>query len=106
VGELTAAAGGDLRTGHAREPTGGEYVHRSPDGLRAFWERLFSNDGGIPLEQGARVDTGRACRLEYDVVGWGRAELPPEAGVAVYARGESAKPAATGIYDDADPRLG
>jgi hypothetical protein len=91
---------------YAREPAGGRYVHRGLDGLRAFYARLFSNDGGIPLEHCALVDTGRACALEYNVVRWGRTELPPEAGVAVYVRGESGKLAAARIYDDADPRLG
>jgi SnoaL-like domain len=91
---------------YAREPAGGRYVHRGLDGLRAFYARLFSNDGGIPLEHCALADTGRACALEYNVVRWGRTELPPEAGVAVYVRGESGKLAAARIYDDADPPLG
>ncbi len=46
-----------------------------------------------------------ACALEYNVVRWGRSELPPEAGVAVYVRGPSGKLAAARIYDDADPPL-
>jgi hypothetical protein len=92
--------------GYAREPSGGEYIHRGPDGLRAFYERLFSNDGGIPLEHCALVDDGHACALEYNLVRWGRTELRPEAGVAVYVRGESGKLAAARIYDDADPPLG
>jgi hypothetical protein len=40
------------------------------------------------------------------VVRWGRTELPPEAGVAVYVRGDSGKLAAARIYDDCDPPLG
>jgi hypothetical protein len=36
---------------------------------------------------------------------WGKTELPPEAGVAVYVRGQSGKLAAARIYDDADPPL-
>jgi hypothetical protein len=36
-------------------------------------------------------------------VRWGRTELPPEAGVAVYVQGENGKMAAARIYDDADP---
>ena len=92
--------------GYAREPAGGQYVHRGPDGLRAFYERLFSNGGGIPLEHCAIIDDGRACALEYNVVRWGKTELPPQAGVAVYVRGESGKLAAARIYDDADPPLG
>ena len=72
----------------------------------AFYERLFSNGGGIPLEHCSVIDDGRTCALEYNVVRWGRTELPPEAGVAVYVRGESGKLAAARIYDDADPPLG
>ena len=90
---------------YAREPSGGQYVYRGPDGLRAFYEHLFSNGGGIPLEHCAMIDTGRECAIEYNVVRWGRTELPPEAGVAVYVRGESGKLAAARIYDDADPPL-
>jgi hypothetical protein len=91
---------------YAREPAGGGHVHRGPDGLRAFYAHLFSNGGGIPLEHCAIVDDGRSCALEYNVVRWGRSEMAPEAGVAVYVRGESGKLAAARIYDDADPPLG
>ncbi|HEY6782706.1 MAG TPA: nuclear transport factor 2 family protein [Candidatus Dormibacteraeota bacterium] len=92
--------------GYAREPAGGQYIHRGHDGLRAFYERLFSNDGGIPLEPCALIDDKRACALEYNVVRWGKTELPPEAGVAVYVRGHSGKLAAARIYDDVNPPLG
>jgi len=91
--------------GYAREPSGGPYIYRGRDGLRAFYEQLFSNGGGIPLEHCAMIDTGRACALEYNVARWGRTELPPEAGVAVYTRGDSGKLAAARIYDDVDPPI-
>jgi hypothetical protein len=67
---------------------------------------LFSNGGGIPLEHCSVTDAGRTCALEYNVVRWGQTELPPEAGIAVYVRGESGKLSAARIYDDADPPLG
>jgi hypothetical protein len=92
--------------GYAREPAGDRYVHRGREGLRAFYRQLFSNGGGIPLEHCAVVDDGRACALEYNVVRWGRSELAPQAGVAVYVRGEGGRLAAARIYDDADPPLG
>ena len=92
--------------GYAREPAGSQYIHSGPDGLRAFYESLFSNGGGIPLEHCALADDGRACALEYNVVRWGTTQLPPQAGVAVYVRGQSGKLAAARIYDDADPPLG
>ena len=109
-----ALAGGDVDAivaafesdGYAREPAGGQYVHRGPDGLRSFYQLLFSNDGGIPLERCALIDDGRACALEYNVVRWGGTELTPEAGVAVYVRGQGGKLAAARIYDDAEPPLG
>jgi hypothetical protein len=91
--------------GYAREPAGGQYIHSGPDGLRAFYELLFSNGGGIPLEHSALIDDKRACALEYNVVRWGTTELLPQAGVAVYVRGESGKLAAARIYDDTDPPL-
>ena len=90
---------------YAREPAGGDHVHSGADGLRVFYESLFSNGGGIPLEHCALLDDGRSCALEYNVVRWGRTELPPQAGVAVYVRGESGKLAAARIYDDVDPPL-
>jgi hypothetical protein len=106
AGEVDAILAAFEPDGYAREPAGGEYVHRGPDRLRAFYELLFSNDGGIPLEHCALIDDGRACALEYNVVRWGKTELPPEAGVAVHVRGESGPLAAVRIYDDVDPPLG
>lgn len=89
--------------GYAREPAGGRYVYAGSAGLRAFYERLFSNGGGIELEHCALIDDKRACALEYNVVRWGKTELAPQAGVAVYVRGESGKLAAARIYDDVQP---
>jgi SnoaL-like domain len=88
-----------------REPAGDAYLHRGTDELRALYERFFSNGGGIALEHCAVADDGSACALEYNVVKWGRTELPPQAGIAVYVRGASGKLAAARIYDDADPPL-
>jgi hypothetical protein len=105
VGDVEAIVAAFEPGGYAREPAGGQYVHKGPDGLRAFYERLFSNGGGIPLEHCAIIDDGRACAFEYNVVRWGKTELPPEAGIAVYVRGKSGKLAAARIYDDVDPPL-
>ena len=102
VDEVLAAFEPDA---YAREPAGGPYIHSGRAGLRAFYEHLFSNGGGIPLEHCAMIDTGRECAIEYNVVSWGRTELPPEAGVAVYVRGESGKLSAARIYDDVDPPI-
>ena len=114
VGEYQRAlAAGDVEAvlaafepdGYMREPAGDGYIHRGTDELRSLYERFFSNGGGIPLEHCTVTDDGRACALEYNVVTWGRTALPPEAGLAVYVRGDSGKLAAARVYDDADPPL-
>ena len=88
-----------------REPAGSGHVHAGTDELRALFTHFFSNGGGIPLEHCTVTDDGRACAIEYNVVSWGQTKLPPQAGVAVYVRGESGKLAAARIYDDVDPPL-
>lgn len=91
---------------YVREPSGSEYVHRGHDELLALYRRFFSNGGGIMLEQCAITDDRRACALEYNILRWGRTDVSPEAGLAVYARGSSGKLAAARIYDDIEPPPG
>jgi hypothetical protein len=114
VGEYQSAlAAGDLEATVAafeagaavREPAGSAYMHRGTAELTRLFTRFFSNGGGIPLEHCAITDDGRACAIEYNVVAWGRTALAPQAGIAVYVRGESGKLAAARIYDDVDPPL-
>jgi hypothetical protein len=105
AGEAAAIVAAMESDAYVREPAGSAYVHRGSDELVAHFEQLFSNGGGIPLEQCAVTDDGRSCALEYNVVRWGRTELAPEAGLAVYVRGATGKLASARIYDDADPPL-
>ena len=101
--DLEAAVAAFEPHGYIREPTGEAYVHRGHDELVDLFKRFFSNGGGIPLELCAVTDDGRSCALEYNVVRWGRTELPPEAGIAVHVRDLSSKLACARIYDDAEP---
>jgi hypothetical protein len=105
AGDVAATVAAFESDAYVREPAGGEYVHRGRDELVALYERFFSNGGGIPLEHCAVTDDGRSCALEYNLVRWGRTELRPEAGLAVYVRGDSGKLASARMYDDADPPL-
>jgi SnoaL-like domain len=105
AGDVEAAVAAFEPDSYVREPAGDAYIHRGTEQLRALYELFFSNGGGIPLEHCAVFDDGRACALEYNVVSWGRTELPPEAGIAVYVRGDSGKLSAARIYDDSDPPL-
>jgi hypothetical protein len=104
-GDVDAVLAAFEADGSMREPAGGAYVHRGTDELRALYELFFSNGGGIPLEHCTVTDDGSACALEYNVVTWGRTDMPPEAGIAVYARGDSGRLAAARVYDDSDPPL-
>jgi hypothetical protein len=106
AGDASAAVAAFEPDGYVREPSGARYLHRGRDELHALYESFFSGGGGIPLEHCAVTDDGRACALEYNVVRWGRTSLQPQAGVAVYVRGESGRLAAARIYDDADPPPG
>jgi SnoaL-like domain len=85
--------------GYAREPAGGEHVHRGRDGLARLYGSLFEV-GGIPLEHCTATDDGTCTALEYNVVSWGGRVLEPQAGVACYERGPSGKLVAARIYDD------
>jgi hypothetical protein len=105
AGDVAAIVATFEPDGYAREPAGGEHVHRGHDALRAFYTHMFSNGGGVPLQHCAVIDDGRRCALEYNILRWGRTDVPPEGGVAIYERGESGKLAAARIYDDADPPL-
>jgi hypothetical protein len=105
AGDVDAIVAAFEPDGYAREPGGVQYTHRGPEGLRAFYEWWFSNDGGIPLELCTLIDDERECAVEYNVVRWGKTELGPEAGLAVYERGESGKLVAARIYDGCDPPL-
>jgi len=89
--------------GYAREPSGGAYLHRGPEGLRGLYAHLLANGGGIPLEHCTLTDDGVRCAIEYNCVRWGVTDIPPQAGVAVYERGSSGLLSAARIYDDVEP---
>jgi hypothetical protein len=106
-----ALAEGDLQgivstfepDGYAREPSGGAYIHRGAEGLRKLYAHMFANGGGILLEHCTLTDDGVRCAIEYNCVHWGVADIPPQAGVAVYERGSGGLLAAARIYDDVEP---
>jgi hypothetical protein len=106
AGDVEAAVKAFEPDGYVREPAGAAYTHRGTEELRALFELFFSNGGGIVQEHCTVTDDERACPVEYNVVRWGETELQPEAGIAVYGRGQSGRLAAARIYDDADPPLG
>jgi len=100
AGDAEAAVRTFTRDGYYREPIGPQHTHRGTDELRAFFRLCFSAGGGIGFEHCAVTDDGVRCALEYNCVRWGNHDLPPQAGVAVYERGDDGLLAAVRVYDD------
>ncbi|HEX4447382.1 MAG TPA: hypothetical protein VH044_11625 [Polyangiaceae bacterium] len=92
-----------------RDAAGETHVKTDGGGsLRAFYERMCgptSGGGGgrgIELLKGARADDGRICALEYTVVRVHGKNVPPQAGLAVYERGETGLLRSVRIYEDVE----
>jgi hypothetical protein len=93
-----------------RDAAGVTHVKENGGGpLRAFYERLCAAPGadgargaGIEVLKGARADDGRICALEYTVVRVRGKNVPPQAGLAVYERGETGLLRAVRVYEDID----
>jgi hypothetical protein len=49
------------------------------------------------------TDDGARCALEYNCVRWGRYDLPPQAGIAIFERSPDGLLAAVRVYDDVTP---
>ena len=75
---------------------------REGDGLAAHYRKLFADKAGIEVLKGARADDGRTCALEYTVVRVHGKPVPPQAGLAVYERGESGLLHAVRVYEDVE----
>jgi len=88
--------------GVVREPSGGPYTYRGA-AHDAIYAAMFANGGGIPLQFCTATDDGTRCAIEYNCARWGKEEIPPQAGAAVYERGRSGRLAAARIYDDVTP---
>jgi ketosteroid isomerase-like protein len=88
--------------GYFREPSGPQYVHRGAGELPSFFTMFFSAGGGIGLQHCTVTDDGVRCALEYNCVRWGSHDLPPQAGIGIYERGEDGLLAAARVYDDVE----
>ena len=97
--------------GTVRDPAGESYK-RDDDGgtLKGFYDRLFSPSpkagapAGIEVLNGGRADDGSTCALEYTIVKVHGKGVPPQAGLAVYERGESGLLRAARVYEDVEIR--
>jgi ketosteroid isomerase-like protein len=91
--------------GYFREPSGGSYVYRGHAALLALYRRFFRAGGGIRLEHCTATEDGIRSVTEFTCVRWGRHDLPPQAGAAIYTRDARGKIASAHVYDDVTPPL-
>ncbi|MGH3207848.1 MAG: nuclear transport factor 2 family protein [Trebonia sp.] len=102
AGDTDEVVGTFAPDGYFRGPFGPRYAHRGTAELRSFFARCFSAGGGIGLEPCAVTDDGVRCAVEYNCVRWGSHELPPQAGIGVYERGQDGLLVAARAYDDVE----
>jgi hypothetical protein len=106
AGDANAIVSTFTPDGYLREPIGPQSLHRGAAELRAFFSKCFSAGGGISVQDCAVTDDGVRCAVEYNCVRWGRYELPPQAGIAVFERSPDGLLVAVRVYDDVEPPIG
>ena len=103
AGDVDAVMRTFARDAYLREPFGPHGAHHGSDALREYFTTSFRAGGGIERQPGTVTDDGVRCAVEYTCVRWGSHDLTPQAGVAVYERGEDDLLTAARIYDDVEP---
>jgi hypothetical protein len=98
-GDAAALVASFEETGSLRDAQGVTHP-REGDKLTGHYRKLFGDKPGIEVLKGARADDGRTCALEYTVVRVHGKAVPPQAGLAVYERGESGLLHAVRVYED------
>lgn len=106
---LTALAAGDIEAVIAcYEPNGsfeGGGLYTGQTELRKFYAKLFELGGGATLEHCNLHDDGKTFVLEFNALIRGPLDNHPQAGVAIYERGDSGLIAHARVYDDTqDPK--
>jgi SnoaL-like domain len=102
AGDTEAVVSTFTPDGYYRESTGPPFAHRGASELRSFFTMCFSAGGGIGLEPCRVTDDGVRCVLEYNCIRWGRHDLPPQAGLAVFERSPDGLLVGARVYDDVE----
>lgn len=115
---LDALSRGDVKSliasfevgGTLRDSAGSTYAREGDGGaLAAYYAKLLGDPAslgakgsGLAILKGARADDGVSCALEYTVVQVHGKDVTPQAGLAVYERGESGLLRSVRIYQDVE----
>jgi hypothetical protein len=104
-GDLDAIVASFQNGAAVRDPSGAVHPRGDAGGaLRGYYEKLLRGSGGdragVEILKGARADDGRTCVLEYTVVRVHGKNVAPQAGLAVYERGESGLLSGVRVYED------
>jgi len=102
AGDAAAVVAAFAPDGYFREPSGDAYRYVGTDVLTDFYKSFFSAGGGIPLKLCTVTEDGTRSAVEYICDRWGDADLPPQAGLAVYTRGGDGLIASAHVYDDVE----
>jgi hypothetical protein len=92
--------------GTVRDAAGQAHAKTEEGGaLEEYYKKLFAapaKGGGFEVLKGARADDGSTCALEYTVVRVHGKNVAPQAGLAVYERGDSGLLRAVRGYEDVE----
>ncbi|HEX7929021.1 MAG TPA: hypothetical protein VF678_15605 [bacterium] len=97
-GDLEAVLSSFGPNGYMRQSKGGEFVAQGREQLHALFAAVAA--GGTRLDFCTLTDDGVRTALEYNLLSWGGALVPPQAGLAVYERGPGGLLTAVRLYDD------
>ena len=99
--DIATLVAGFEADGTLREARGVE--HAKTAGLEEFYKKLVAagaSNAGVEILKGGAADDGRTCALEYTLVKIHGKDVPPQAALAVYERGDSGLLRSLRIYDD------
>jgi hypothetical protein len=96
-GDLNAVLASFEADGAMQEARG--VTHAKSGDLKEFYGKLFEGSG-VELVKGAAADDGRTLALEYTLVRIHGKPVPPQAGLAIYVRGDNGLIRTLRVYDD------
>jgi hypothetical protein len=101
-GDASAVAVTFQADGAVRDPRGLQYATRD-DALAGYIDGLVAGGAfgaGLEVQRGGAADDGRTCALEYTLVRARGRDVPPQAGLMIFERGDTGLLRAVRLYGD------